>query len=133
MRRPHLLRVADPIESFSALVERACAAGLRVGWLGLEEPPMPPVVDAIVATGVSQCVLAGRRQTLTARARRGPPVLEDLLRQHFLGCDVVLVHGQVDLPALERGESGWRVTSIEGRQRQLGDDQLLAAFRRASW
>jgi len=130
MKRPHLVRVEAPIESFATLIARARSAGLRVGWLALAEPSVPPTVAAIVDGGVSQCVVAGERWTITARTRSGLPVTQDLVRQYFLGCQLVLVSGDIELPTLQPDATGWQLVSADGRRRSFDDDQLLALFRR---
>lgn len=130
MKRVHLFRVNQPVESFARLIESAAAAGLRVGWLELQEPTLPTEVARQLETGIAQVVVAGERRTLTARARRGPAVLADLLRQHFLGCDLVLVAGELSLPALDAVADGWRLAALGGEERVLATDQLLAELRR---
>ena len=131
MKRPHLVRVASSIESFSSLIERAASQGLRVGWLGLAEPPLPPEVATIVESGVVQCVMAGERWTIAARARAGPPVCEDLLRRYFLGCQLVLVRGDVrGVPTLLPDAAGWQLVAADGERRSLDDDQLVALFHK---
>lgn len=130
MKRPHLFCVGEPIEAFAPLVELARGKGLRVGWLALEEPTLTADLASALESGMAQSVVAGSRFTVTARVRRGSPVLDDLLRQHFLGCDAVLVYGEVSAPVLECDGSGWKLTTMEGHTRHLDSGQLLANLRR---
>ena len=130
MKRPHLFCVGEPIEAFAPLVELARRKGLRVGWLALQEPSLTADLVSALESGVAQSVVAGSRYTVTARVRSGSPVVDDLLRQHFLGCDAVLVYGEVSAPALECDGSGWRLTTMKGRTHRLDSDQFLATLRR---
>lgn len=99
MKTPHLARVEAPPEAFAPLVAAARALGLRAGWLdlGLEVEPGAPLAAAAdlgvlraVAVGTG-CTGLGR--TVAVKPLAGAPVLKDLLREHFLGCALVLVRG----------------------------------------
>lgn len=131
MRRIHLLRVAGEAHVFGPLLVAAAAAGLRVGWLELEAPPPPPeALRAVLRAGGERAVAVGADWTLAVRPRKGAAALRELLRQQFLGCTLVLVHGEVDAPTLEATEDGvWRVRVGEARERRLSVDQMLAALR----
>ena len=107
MKRPHLLRVETGAADFAALVDGARVAGIRVGWLDLSEVEPPPGLESAAALGVLRAVAVGGARTVAVKPRTGPPVLGDLLREHFLGCGLVLVLGDVDAPllALSKPES----------------------------
>jgi hypothetical protein len=57
----------------------------------------------------------------------GPAVLADLLREHFRGCALVLVHGMVEAPLLTASGDLWRV---DPPGCLLTADQLAAALRK---
>ncbi|MGB6992830.1 MAG: hypothetical protein WBG00_06315, partial [Thermoanaerobaculia bacterium] len=61
---------------------------------------------------------------------RGEPVLEDLLREHFLGCRLVLVAGDLELPRLEPDGEDWVVTLNDGSTQRLTTAQLVARLRK---
>jgi len=131
MRWPHLLRVeAEPAE-LAPLVEALAAAGERAGWLELEEPPaVPPRLEAAGDAGVLRAVAVADGRSVAHKRLRGEPVLKDLVREHFRGCRVVFVRGEVEAPRLEpRGES-WALTEPGGKTRILTADELLARWRK---
>jgi hypothetical protein len=74
-------------------------------------------------------VVAGPGATVAARARRGPALLRELLRQQFLGCAAVLVRGEVDAPRLAALDEGWRVEVADAPPRTLDTAALVAALR----
>lgn len=105
--------------------------GMRVGWLLLAATPVPEALEEAAALGVLRAVAVGQGRTVALKAVRGEPVLDDLLREHFLGCRLVLVAGDLELPELEPAADGWRVTLGDGSTRQLTTAQLVARLRRA--
>ncbi len=108
MKRPHLLRVERGAGAFAALVEAAREAGLRVGWLDLESPvSIPEGLAEAAALPVLRAVSARPEATVAVKPRRGAPVLDDLLREHFLGCALVLVHGPAEAPLLAPANDAW--------------------------
>ena len=130
MKAPHLLRVEDAPESFSSLVEAARADGLRVGWLELAEcAPLPDVLSSAAGLGVLRAVSVGGGRTVAVKPLRGEPVLKDLLREHFLGCALVLVRGAVDAPLLRRNGEGWVIDAPEKAGQPLTTAQLSAKLR----
>lgn len=131
MRRIHLLRVADEAQVFAPLLRAAAEAGMRVGWLELQAPPQPPeVLRAALDAGGDRAVVVGEGWTVTARPRKGASRLRELMRQQFLGCTLVLVHGEADAPSLApAGEGAWRVSIPGGCERRITLDQLVAALR----
>jgi hypothetical protein len=131
MTAPHLLRVSDPPERFAALIEAARAEGLRVGWLELSAPtePVPPVLESAAGLGVLRAVAVGEGRTVAVKPLRGAPVLRDVLREHFRGCALVLVRGEVDAPVLRPDGEGWMM-DVRGFAGQASSTAaLLAAFR----
>ncbi len=108
MRRPHLLRVERGAEAFAPLAEAAGQAGLRVGWLDLETPvSIPAGLAEAAALPVLRAVAVGPEATVAVRPRHGAPILDDLLRGHFLGCALVLVRGPIEAPLLEPADEAW--------------------------
>jgi hypothetical protein len=183
LKLPHLLRVAEGPESFAALFAAMSAAGLRAGWLDLRrtepgsaaaaaisaraateaagrdaDPPGIAVtlagLETAAALGVRRAVAAGGGRSLALKPLRGEPVLRDLVREHFLGCTLVLVRGgggtaKADapalaeaagagrlalesLPALSPAGDGWQVSSPAAGVTPLRFDtaKLLACLRR---
>lgn len=130
MKAPHLLRVEEAPEAFSSLVEAARADGLRIGWLELAEAaPLPDVLASAAGLGVLRAVSVGGGRTVAVKPLRGEPVLRDLLREHFLGCALVLVRGAVDAPHLRRDGEGWVIDAPEKAGQPLTTEQLAAKLR----
>ncbi len=132
MRRIHLLRVEGAPEVYAPLLAATAAAGLRVGWLEMKDAPPPPqpLQDALQASA-DRAVVIGETWTLAARPRKGAARLRELLRQQFLGCTLVLVHGEVEVPSpmLAAVDDGWRITIPDAAERRLTTDGLVAALR----
>lgn len=130
MKAPHLLRIEDPPESFASLVEAARIEGLRVGWLELAEvSPLPEVLESAAGLGVLRAVSVGGGRTVAVKPLRGAPVLKDVLREHFLGCAVVLVRGEEDAPRLRPEGEGWVLEVPEHAGQPLNTAQLLGKIR----
>jgi hypothetical protein len=133
MKSPHLLRVTGPPERFAPLIAAARDLGLRIGWLelGLAPAPIPPSLGTAADLGTLRAVAVGEGRTVSVKPLRGRPVLKDLLREHFLGCALVLVRGEVEAPALEpdEGES-WRLALPGNASRRLATAELAASLRK---
>lgn len=132
MKSPHLLRVDDPPERFAPLVEAARALGLRIGWLELggKAHPVPPVLEVAAGLGVLRAVEVGEGRTVAVKPLRGAPVLKDLLREHFRGCALVLVRGEIEAPSLRIEEEGWIVTPPGVASRRYSVEDLAAELRK---
>lgn len=147
MKRTHVLRVEDGPEVFEPLLQAVAAAGLRVGWLELAEPePVPPTLARAAGAGALRAVAVGESGSVAVKARRGPAVLTDVLREHFLGCRLVLVRGEsgageeragglpTGLPEAPRlipvSGGAWRVEGPSRAVRDLSTDDLVARLRR---
>jgi hypothetical protein len=131
LKVPHLLRVAEPPERFAPLIEAARAEGLRVGWLELEGAvePVPETLGSAAGLGALRAVAIGAGRTVSVKPLRGAPVLRDVLREHFRGCALVLVRGEVDAPALRPEGAAW-VLDVQGFAGQaFSTAELLSAFR----
>ena len=111
MKTPHLLRVDDAPDRFAPLIAAARALGLRIGWLDLggRAASGPAVLEMAAGLGVLRAVAVGEGRTVAVKPMRGAPVLEDLLREHFRGCVLVLVRGEVDAPSLRSEGDAWIV------------------------
>ncbi len=67
---------------------------------------------------------------MVVKPRRGAPVLDDLLREYFLGTAAVLVRGTVEAPRLTSREGDqWRVATPEGSL-ELTTEGLVTRLRR---
>ncbi len=132
MREPHLLAVDEGPERFAELLAALRAAGLRAGWLelGASGAPVPPDLSAAAAAGALRAVAAGGGRTVAVKALRGAPVLRDLLREHFRGCALVLVRGEVAAPHLALVGDSWTVAPPGEAARRYTTGELVAALRR---
>ena len=141
MKRIHLLRTAAAPGRTAALVEAGRGAGLRAGWLDLSgAPPPPDDLGRAAEAGVLRAVAVGGGRSVAVKRLAGPPVLRDLLREHFLGCAFVLIHapgdgapppveGLGELPLLEPLEGAWRLRSPSGSECELSTAELVARLR----
>jgi hypothetical protein len=134
MKAPHLLRVDEGPERYAPLVAAARAEGLRIGWLDLA-PPAPVFgleagLEAAAGLGMLRAVAVGGGRSVAVKPLRGEPVLKDLLREHFRGCALVLVRGEVEAPVLRWEGEEWEVTASGGASLRLSSDQLAAALRK---
>lgn len=123
MKRPHLVGVEGEPAAFAGLFRAAAAAGVEVGWLepaAGEDPwpaPVPPSLAAAAEQGALRAVAVGPGGSVGVKPRSGLPVLDDLLREHFLGCRLVLVRG------------GGALVGKVPRLRRVGDAGEGEAFR----
>lgn len=132
MKSPHLLRVEDAPDRFAPLIEAARALGLRVGWLdlGATSTPFPGDLEAAAGLGVLRAVSVGEGRTVTVKPLRGAPVLKDLLREHFQGCALVLVRGEIAAPILRIEGDAWLVTPPGAASRRYATADLALALRK---
>ncbi len=130
MKAPHLLRVEEGPEGFASLVEAARAEELRIGWLELAEvSPLPEVLESAAGLGVLRAVSVGGGRSVAVKPMRGAPVLKDILREHFRGCALVLVRGEIEAHQLRADGEGWRM-EVSGQAAQaLTTPQLLGKVR----
>ncbi len=131
MKTPHLLRVEDGPERFASLIEAARAEGLRIGWLDLAAPaPLPADLEAAGGLGALRAVAVGGGRSVAVKPLRGEPVLKDLLREHFRGCALVLVRGELAAPVLWPDGEGWKVEAPGEAARRFETGKLAAALRK---
>jgi hypothetical protein len=76
-------------------------------------------------------VAVGGGRSVAVKPLRGEPVLRDLLREHFRGCRVVLVTGDVEAPLLEPAGNGWTVEAGAGAAKRWTTEKLIAALRKS--
>jgi hypothetical protein len=130
-KSPHLLRVEEGPERFAALFAAAREAGLRVGWLELRTPAgLPDDLEAAAGEGALRAVAAGGGRSVAVKPLRGEPVLRDLLREHFRGCALVLVRGEVAAPVLAAHGEDFQVTLSKDVVRLYSAAGVTAILRR---
>jgi hypothetical protein len=120
----HALRVAEESDAFRALFAAVQEQGERAGWLDLEAERAGELAD-----GAWKAVSVEPHRTVAVKARRGPPVLRDLLREHFRGCRLVLVRGPAPLPVLRPRGDDWELEGFDGGVRRLTTAELVRALR----
>lgn len=132
VKSPRLLCVEDEPERFAPLIEAARTLGLRIGWLelGATSSPLPESLQTAAGLGVLRAVAVGEDRTVTVKPLRGKPVLRDLLREHFQGCALVLVRGEIEAPSLRIEGDGWIVAPPGAASRRYALEQLAAALRK---
>jgi hypothetical protein len=139
--RIHLLRVENGPENFGELIAAARELGLRVGWLDLAEPvPLPAGLETAAAAGALRAVAVGGGRSAAVKPLRGAPVLSDLLREHFRGCALVLIRGEIAgllpagagevIPRLAQDGESWRIAPSEASTVTFTTAALAAALRR---
>ena len=104
---------------------------MRVGWLAMNAsvdppPPLqaPPLLEAFRAVAV------GEARAVSLKPMKGKAVLRDLLREYFLGADVVLVAGLALFPRLVAQESGWHLAESTTASRAYTTEELLVRLRK---
>lgn len=139
----HLLRVVETMLEFAQLVAALRQDGRRVGWLEWSPGERSngkavqnaafPVLEAAEA-GVLRAVTVAAEHTVAVKPRRGAPILRDIVREHFRGCNLLLIHTPDDLkiPRLEKTDNGWRIVppEPEGVTREMSTEALVAVLRR---
>src|SRR6185436_10732226 len=100
------------------------------GWRELTDAiDVPEILAPAAGLGVLRAVAAGGGRTVAVKPLRGAPVLKDLLREHFLGCALVLIRGEVDAPRLAPDGEAWRVESPGEAAKAWSTGQLVEAMR----
>ena len=131
MKTVHLLRVDRSAANFANLITAAQAGGMRIGWLDLENlSPAPASLESAAELGVLRAVAVAPQRIIALKPLRGTPVLKDLLREHFRGCQLVLVLGAVDAPTLKPEMQSWVVQAEGGKRFEWTTDQLVARLRK---
>jgi len=133
MKTPVLLAVDGPAEAYAPLFSAAKEAGLRIGWLAMNAPvDPPPPLQAPPLLEAFRAVAVGEGRSIAMKPMKGRAILRDLLREHFLGADVVLVTGLALVPRLAARESGWHLTESATASRVYTTEELLVRLRKPS-
>lgn len=135
LMKQHVLRIHARVVKFERLVAAVRQNGLRSGWLQWRpqaEESLEGLSDGLAeAAGldVLRAVTVTRGHSVAVKPRQGPAVLQDVLRQHFRGCALVLVEGEVPVPHLEWVAEGWQVRDAEGTAWRGSTEQLVKRLR----
>lgn len=135
MTEPWLLRVTAPAADFAPLVAAARGLDLRVGWLELTPPEPPTLLAAALAAGCAKAVEIGPGGSLAAKTRPGPPVLRDVLREHYRGTSLVLIRGEgalvlpPALASLEPTAEGFVLVTPDGQRETVAAEPLARRLR----
>lgn len=137
--KQHLLRVTRPVVEFGSLIAAMRHEGERAGWLELPAEAAEPIPESLLVAaqaGALRSVAVGGGRSVAIKPMRGEPVLRDLLREHFRGCRLVMIQGEIDAPSLEPDaygtpEAGWIVKTSGGAARRWTTEKLIAALRKA--
>jgi len=86
-------------------------------------------LEIAASLGTLRAVSVGEGRTVAVKPLRGQPVLKDVLREHFQGCALVLVRGEVAAPLLTIREATWIVSPPGAASRSYTVEQLAAALR----
>lgn len=148
MKRVHLLRYGGAPDRLGPLFEAARAEGLRVGWLSGAHSNVNSAVDSAVDSappglkapsdaGAFRAVALSEGRSVALKRVSGPPVLRDVVREHFLGCALVVVAEGAPVeaeltgePTLEPADGGYRVTVPGEAGRVFAPSALAARLRR---
>jgi hypothetical protein len=131
LRTPALVAVVDAPAAFAALFAAARARGERIGWLDWSEEPAPVgALDEAASIGALRAVAVGAGRTVAVKRLAGAPVLRDLVREHFLGCGLVLIRGRAGTPSIAPAGAGFRIETVPGRARELPAEEALAELLR---
>ena len=131
MKTPVLLAVDGPAEAYAPLFSAAKEAGLRIGWLAMNVPvDPPPPLQAPPLLEAFRAVAVGEGRSIAMKPMKGRAILRDLLREHFLGADVVLVAGLALFPRLAARESDWHLTESATASRVYTTGELLVRLRK---
>lgn len=132
MKRIHVLRTATAAADCGPLFAAAAALGLRVGWLDLESTARtPPELEEPAALGAFRAVGVADERVVTVKPVHGAKVLEDLLREHFAGCRLVLIRGELSAPELTVTQSGYRVRFEDEAEQEFSAEALARALRKS--
>lgn len=131
MKLIHVLRTSISATECGALFAAAAALDVRVGWLDLESGAgAPPELEEAAASGAFRSVGVAGDRVLTVKPMRGPTVLKDLLREHFVGCRLVVTRGHLDAPELLVAPGGYRVRFEDAAEKDYSAEALAKALRK---
>ena len=131
MKTPALVSVDGEPKAFLPVFAAARERGVRVGWLDLaRDAELPEPLAGAVSAGAFKAVATAGGRSVAAKALRGAPVLRDLLREHFLGCALVLVRGHDGRPRLAAEAGAFRLDLAPERTLRLDAAALVAELLR---
>lgn len=131
MKHVHRLRTELTPSDCRALFEAAEQLDLRVGWLDLDSVVAAvPQLEEAAAQGAFRSVALASGRVFALKRVRGASVLKDLLREHFSGCRLVLVRGEVEAAELLGGQEGYRIRFEDGSERTYSAEALAKALRK---
>jgi hypothetical protein len=131
LKSPALVAVDGPPEAFAELFAAARERGVRIGWLELAAAEAVPAdLERAAAEGAQRAVAVGGGRAVVVKPLRGEPVLRDLLREHFLGCALVLVRGAEGRPRLVSAAAGYRLETAGSGGPELSAAAMLAELAR---
>jgi hypothetical protein len=131
VKSPVLVSIVGEPADFAPLFDAGAERGVRIGWLELDSAAVPPpTLSGPPFASAFRAVAVGREATVVVKPRKGAPVLRDLIREHFLGADVVLVKGLDLFPKLRAAGDGWALAESAARERRLSLDELFARLRK---
>lgn len=134
--KQHLLRISTGVVEFGKLVAAVRHEGLRVGWLRwqpvaeVDLSRLPEGLAEAADHGVMRAVSVASDRVAVVKPLRGRAVLRDVLREHFRGCALVLVEGEVDAPGVSCDDQSWQVRRGDGVLWRGTAEQLAARLRR---
>jgi len=130
MKRAHVLRTALAVSDCRSLWTAAAELGERIGWLNLESVASATgELEEAAASGVFRAVGVSAGRVAAVKPVRGPVVVEDLVREYFSGCRLVLVRGTLDAPELLKTDSGYAVRFVDGTRKSFTAEALARALR----
>lgn len=130
--KKHLLRVERPVVEFERLIAAMRHQDERAGWLELPQEaaePLPESLTTAANAGALRSVAVGGGRSVAIKPMLGPPVLHDLLREHFRGCRLILILGEIEAPLLEPDGKGWIVRPSDAPATHWTTEKLIAALR----
>jgi hypothetical protein len=132
--QPRTVRVSASAESFTSLFESARSAAVRVGWLDLvSTPELPCDLSSAAESGALRAVSVNDGRVVSIKSLVGQPVLRDVIREHFTGCRLLLVRGQIEAPELVPRPEGWLLRSLDGVETSYSNEKFLSALRSPSF
>ncbi|MCP4200642.1 MAG: hypothetical protein GY769_01750 [bacterium] len=130
MKRIHILRTTSAAAEYESLFAAAADLGLRIGWLDLAgDAGIPAELEEAARLGALRAVGVTANRVVTVKPVRGAKVLKDLLREHFSGCRLVVIRGELEAPELEVALDGYRVRFEDGTAKDFSAKALARALR----
>ena len=129
--QPKILKTGANAGHFDGVFQAAAGAGYRIGWLELDaEVTAPSDLEAASSAGALRAVAVSSRSIVSVKRLKGPPVLRDVVREHFTGCRLVLVRGSVEAPEIVPDGERWLICWARGAERTLSTEQLMNELRK---